>query len=723
MAIGRAYRIKKSELKGYGYTKPPSKKRASGGLRPNASVTHIAAINGRGSYARSNSARSARSRMAGLSANARRTAARSSLTAAQKSAFAKNMRALKQNSSARKRIGSSSLRKNGSAGYRVSKLRANRSRNIPAHYKSSTKAAIRKARAKRLREFKKLHGVSVTEHKKRGYRGLPKSPAALKRASTKSRRKSSTTTKARKNTMARKVRRTRRKAGSARKRLKRNKGTRAGALKGWRKRRAKARKTVTRKPKKRRKAKAKAKSTVKRKRRKVARKPTLKANRRRRMRRNKGTRKGALRGWRVRKAKYKASAYRKKAPKRRRKRAKAKKTTVKRKRRKSARRPKLKANRRRRSHRRNRRSSALKSNRRRRSRRSYRSNKRRALSPNRRRRSSSKKRRSGRRLRRNGRKMFRKNGVTDTLKFIAVTGGLALGGLLTHKLATNLLTKFVFNKFLGAPAVVVTAPSGQALVAAPATAGLGALNIDPSYQKLGASAIVATLGILATAKFVKNPTTRNTIMTGFALSFTHTIFQTVASKFFPQYADMLSGADDGTAARLSAMYGLGASIMPRYSPINGMGEYFQGTNGLGEYFQGTAGLGEYFQGASGLGALPAYEAAAGMGSYSGNPDLYEAAAGMGASMAMNTSHVDPHGDLDNELNIAEAAAGVGSVPSYEAAAGFGNVSTVPSSSTWIPGSSNGQIWAGTRAISNPQSATEMVPAGILQTDGGQGVFG
>lgn len=520
--------------------------------------------------------------------------------------------------------------------------------------------------------------------------------------------------------MARKVRRTRRKAGSARKRLKRNKGTRAGALKGWRKRRAKARKSVTAKPKKRRKAKAKAKSTVKRKRRKTARKPTLKANRRRRMRRNKGTRKGALKGWRKRKAKYKATSYRKKAPKRR-KRAKAK-STVKRKRRKSARKPKLKANRRRRA----RRSSALKSNRRRRSsrRRSYRSNKRRALSPNRRRRSSSRKRRSGRRLRRNGRKMFRKNGVTDTLKFIAVTGGLALSGLLAHKLATNLLTKFVFNKFLGAPATVVATPSGQALVTAPATAGLGALNVDPSYQKLGASALVATLGILATAKFVKNPTSRNTIMTGFALSFTHTVFQTIAAKFFPQYADMLSGADDGTAARLSAMYGLGSSIMPRYSPISGgMGEYFQGTNGLGEYFQGQAGLGEYFQGTNGLGALPAYEAAAGMGSYSGNPDLYEAAAGMGSSLAANTSHVDPHGDLDQELNIAEAAAGIGSLPSYEASAGFGNVSTVPSSSTWIPGSSNGQIWAGTRSISNPQSATEMVPAGILQTDGGQGVFG
>lgn len=323
-------------------------------------------------------------------------------------------------------------------------------------------------------------------------------------------------------------------------------------------------------------------------------------------------------------------------------------------------------------------------------------------------------------MRRNGRKMFTRNGVMDSIKFIAVTGGLALGGLVAHKLATNLLTTFVFNKFLGAPAVVVATSPTTAVVAAPATSGLGALNVDPQYQKLGASFLIAALGVLVTNKVVKTPETRNAVMTGFAVSFAHTIFQTLTAKFFPQYSDMLSGAGDGTAARLSAMYGLGASIQPRYQPI---GEYFQGTSGMGEYFQGTSGLGEYFQGTNGLGALPAYEAAAGMGSYGGNPDLMEAAAGMGVTHTNNTGHVDPHGDLDRELNIAEAAAGVGSLPSYEASAGMGAVTTVPSASTWIPGTSNGQIWAGTRSISNPQSTTEMVPAGILQTDGGQGVFG
>ncbi len=309
--------------------------------------------------------------------------------------------------------------------------------------------------------------------------------------------------------------------------------------------------------------------------------------------------------------------------------------------------------------------------------------------------------------------MFRKNGPMEPILFVLKTGGIALTGLVAHKLITNVVLKQVFGRIFGAPAVVVATSPTTAAVVAPATSGLGLINLDPSYQKIGASFLVAGLGVFASAKLIKDPGTRNTVMTGIAVSFAHTLLSSLVGKFAPQYSDMLSG-DDGTAARLSAMYGLGAgtSLQPRYASIGrGMGEYFNsGVNGLGEYFN---------SGVSGLG-LPAYEAAAG---YGANPDFQEAAAGMGARELANTNHVDPHGDLDRELTIAEAAAGVGALPSYEASAGFGNISTVPTASTWIPGTTNGQIWAGTRSISNPQSASEMVPAGILQTDGGQGVFG
>lgn len=320
--------------------------------------------------------------------------------------------------------------------------------------------------------------------------------------------------------------------------------------------------------------------------------------------------------------------------------------------------------------------------------------------------------------------MFRKNGVMEPVLFVLKTGGLALGGFLAHKVLTNAIVNYGFSKIFGAPAtVIVPATATTPPVVAPATAGLGLINLDPAYQKLIAGGLVAALGVYATSKLIKDPTTRNAVATGLAVSYTTTVLTAILTKFAPQYAGLLAGPDDGTAARLSAMYGFGGtSIQPRYAAIGGrgMGEYFQsGVSGLGEYFQsGVSGLGEYFQsGVSGLGSLPSYEANAG---YGANPDLMEAAAGMGARETMSTNHVDPHGDLDRELTIAEAAAGVGA---YEAAAGYGSISTVPSSSTWIPGTSNGQLWAGTRSISNGQSATEMVPAGILQTDGGQGVFG
>lgn len=318
--------------------------------------------------------------------------------------------------------------------------------------------------------------------------------------------------------------------------------------------------------------------------------------------------------------------------------------------------------------------------------------------------------------------MFRKNGVLDPILFIAKTGGIALLGLLGHKVITNAFVTYGLNQLLGSPAAVVQTTSTTSTVL-PATSGLGKISLDPQYQRVLGSFLVAGIGVYASAKVIKDPTVRNTVMTGIGLSFMTTLFSAFMTKFAPQYSGILAGPNDGTAARLSAMYGFGGtSIQPRYQAISGrgMGEYFEsGVNGMGEYFtSGMSGLGEYFtSGVSGLGSLPSYEANAG---YGANPDLMEAAAGMGARETMNTNHIDPHGDLDRQLTIAEAAAGVGA---FEAAAGFGNISTVQSSSTWVPGMSDGQLWAGTRSISSPQSATELTPAGILQTDGGQGVFG
>src|SRR3990167_889945 len=120
--------------------------------------------------------------------------------------------------------------------------------------------------------------------------------------------------------------------------------------------------------------------------------------------------------------------------------------------------------------------------------------------------------------------------------------------------------------------------------------------------------------------------------------------------------------------------------------------------GLGKYStEPMSGLGEYFS-----------EPMSGLGAYGANPDMYQAAAGYGTVDYANGNHVDPGSDLDRELTIAEAAAGVGALPAYEAAAGFGRVQSYEASAgmgaiqslqradTWIPGMANPQLWAGVR---------------------------
>jgi len=188
-------------------------------------------------------------------------------------------------------------------------------------------------------------------------------------------------------------------------------------------------------------------------------------------------------------------------------------------------------------------------------------------------------------------------------------------------------------------------------------------------------------------------------------SFVHGVLVSTLESLAPDVAPMLSG--DSTAAKLSAMYGVGASIEPMYAPIDGMGEYFE-------------------SGVSGLGA-----------NYTSNPDMFQAAAGYGeafqAAAGYGSNHVDPMSNLENELTAVEAAAGVGVAP-YEASAGygeyfesgvsgFGAIDTVPKASTWIPGTTDPQLWAGVRGVTEGQASTAMVPAGVLQTAGGAGILG
>ena len=318
--------------------------------------------------------------------------------------------------------------------------------------------------------------------------------------------------------------------------------------------------------------------------------------------------------------------------------------------------------------------------------------------------------------------MFRKNSALGNLEAAFKAGAFIALGFAGQKVITKVLGDLVLDKVLG-KAATPAAPATP-----PATSGLEALQ---PYKALIGGAVGAIAGIALTTAVVKDVKTQYLLTGGLAAAFLHTVLVTVFDKVAPQASGYLAGYDDGTAARLSAMYGLGAgaSIMPHYAAISG-------GRGVGEYFnEPMSGMGEYFA-----------ESMNGLGNYGPNPDFYQAAAGIGAMPNTNTNHIDPASDLERELTIAEAAAGVGQLPPYEAAAGMGRVqpyeasagvgeyfaesmnglgaiSRVPSADTWIPGTSDPQLWAGVRPVSSPQSASALTPAGILQTDGGQGVFG
>ena len=321
-------------------------------------------------------------------------------------------------------------------------------------------------------------------------------------------------------------------------------------------------------------------------------------------------------------------------------------------------------------------------------------------------------------------------------------GAYITSGVVAHKLLTGFVKNMLVAKVPSAAAQ--PAVDAQADGAAPAS-GLGFLpNSLVPYAGIISGGLVAGAGVWATLKYVRDQQTRQLVAGGMVASFLHTLLVEVLKKNSPSFAQQISGlgAAGSNATRLSAMFGVGnlpsvekTSLQPMFAPINGLGEYFEsGVNGLGEYFEsGVSGLGEYFE--SGVN---------GLGEYGSNPDIMQAAAGYGAVDAGgNTNHLDPSSNLEQALSIAEAAAGVGSVQQaaagfgdvYQAAAGgFGNVyqaaagqlgaiNTVPTSQTWIPGQSDPRIWAGVRPVDNGQMATAMIPAGSLQSGGGQGIFG
>lgn len=322
-----------------------------------------------------------------------------------------------------------------------------------------------------------------------------------------------------------------------------------------------------------------------------------------------------------------------------------------------------------------------------------------------------------------GRNMFVRNqSIKKTLLNALKVGGLVVAGLAAEKAIAKVMSDYVVDKIIGGP------------TEAPVVAGLGALQ---PYRNVIGGLLAATAGIVAAHYLIKKPETKQYVIAGMAAGVLHTVLITVLDRIGqPKAAAYLSGYEDATAARLSAMYGYGAtSIQPMYAPIRGLGQQSPYEAAAG------AGMGEYFE--SGI---------EGLGNYIPNPELREAAAGYGQLPEYQGTHISPNSDLDAQLSIAEAAAGVGQYPEmYQAAAGMGgpavgeyfrnpnapmmglgeylqvapdgSVQTVPAGSTWVPGQQVPELWAGVKEVADPQSMTADTPGGVLETPGGSGIFG
>jgi len=348
---------------------------------------------------------------------------------------------------------------------------------------------------------------------------------------------------------------------------------------------------------------------------------------------------------------------------------------------------------------------------------------------------------------------MRKNAMGSSIITALKVGGTITAGFVGHKAISHILNTIVFDRLLtpmlaaqaaesAAEETATVAPAAAPAAAAQAAEGVG--EIATVVRSTVGGGLAAVAGVMLANALIGDQETKQLVAGGVVASFVHGLLVTALEGLVPDVVPMLSG--DGTAARLSAMYGVGASIDPRYTPISGYGEYLAERDAVGEYFEsGISGLGNY-------GANPdIYEAAAGYGS------IYEAAAGLG-------NHIDPSSNLDHELTMAEAAAGVGQLympptvmpptvmpptvmpptvtsdqapalapytPIYEAQAGigeyfesgisgFGDVAALPTADMTVPG---GQLWAGARAVTRDQGSTALTPAGILETPGGAGILG
>ena len=315
-----------------------------------------------------------------------------------------------------------------------------------------------------------------------------------------------------------------------------------------------------------------------------------------------------------------------------------------------------------------------------------------------------------RRMRRNGRRrsMFRKNGFTSSLLGFLKTGALVTTGFFTHKALTHLVADKLVNAYIlkadsASEAVQKLRPYSKPI------AGLAVLI--PGLLLTNYVADALGKGNKANANYLKS-----SIGAGMVASWIQNTVVTVLTQMEqPSIVPYLSGYTDSTAASLRGYAPVSQSgarsIMPMYAPVSGVGGVYQAAAGFSQaaagYHQAAAGTGEYFQ-ANSIGEYFAPNSMKGIGEYEAAGEL-----SMVRTSGEISDGIRPDSNLDQVLDLTEAAAGVGA---YETASG-----RVGTSSTWIPGQSNPQMWAGKEQVSASMQSSD-IPAGVLQGQGGNGIL-
>ena len=303
-------------------------------------------------------------------------------------------------------------------------------------------------------------------------------------------------------------------------------------------------------------------------------------------------------------------------------------------------------------------------------------------------------------MRRNARRSYKRNPAwLQNFKNALVTGLFITGGFVFHKVATNLATDPIFDLFKEKEA--------------PAAAAGTDFDIEPWKKPIVGAGILA-IGIpLANMAFKKRAME---IGGGMVASWLHSVIVAVSvvSKN-EKFASAVAGVPDrfdwsgrkwpyrnsraaSLGGRRRGVRGLSgnsqdlSSIMPRYTPITrgGMGatqaaagQYQQAA--AGQYQQAAAGsMGEYFTPMNAMGEYFAPSSLQGVGAYE--------PAGTLAMPKVNQvirDGIRPDSDLDRQMSIMEAAAGMGDgLGSYFEAGPNGQVDTVGSESQWVP---NGEM--------------------------------